>query len=84
MNKKLGEYGKDFMTIKFNSDDSLPSNKILKLYNLKVIFRSVSQENDKYYLNGVDYRCMLRNITRNDGINRLNSSKLDDKDTLWI
>ena len=82
MNKKLGEYGKDFMTIKFNSDDSLPSNKILKLYNLKVIFRSVSQENDKYYLNGVDYRCMLRNITRNDGINRLNSSKLDDKDTL--
>ena len=84
MNKKLGEYGKDFMKIKFNSDDSLPSNKILKLYNLKVIFRSVSQENDKYYLNGVDYRCMLRNITRNDGINRLNSSKLDDKDTLWI
>ena len=82
MNKKLGEYGKDFMKIKFNSDDSLPSNKILKLYNLKVIFRSVSQENDKYYLNGVDYRCMLRNITRNDGINRLNSSKLDDKDTL--
>ena len=82
MNKKLGEYGKDFMKIKFNSDDSLPSNKILKLYNLKVIFRSVSRENDKYYLNGVDYRCMLRNITRNDGINRLNSSKLDDKDTL--
>ena len=82
MNKKLGEYGKDFMKIKFNSDDSLPSNKILKLYNLKVIFRSVSQENDKYYLNGVDCRCMLRNITRNDGINRLNSSKLDDKDTL--
>ena len=82
MNKKLGEYGKDFMKIKFNSDDSLPSNKILKLYNLKVIFRSVSQENDKYYLNGVDYRCMLRNITRNDGSNRLNSSKLDDKDTL--
>ena len=82
MNKKLGEYGKDFMKIKFNSDDSLPSNKILKLYNLKVIFRSVSQENDKYYLNGVDYRCMLRNITRNDGINRLHSSKLDDKDTL--
>ena len=82
MNKKLGEYGKDFMKIKFNSDDCLPSNKILKLYNLKVIFRSVSQENDKYYLNGVDYRCMLRNITRNDGINRLNSSKLDDKDTL--
>ena len=28
---------------------------------------------------GVDYRCVLWNITRNDAINRLNNSKLDDK-----
>ena len=27
---KLGEYGKDFMKIKFNSDDNLPLNKIIK------------------------------------------------------
>ena len=31
---------------------------------------------------GADYRCVLWNITRNDAINRLNNSKLDDKDTL--
>ena len=30
----------------------------------------------------VDYRCVLWNITKNDAINRLNNSKLDDKDTL--
>ena len=28
---------------------------------------------------GVDNRCVLRNTTENDLINRLNNSKLDDK-----
>ena len=27
----------------------------------------------------VDYRCVLRNMSKNDAINRLNNSKLDDK-----
>ena len=43
INDKPGEYGKDFMNIKFNSDDDLPLNKILKLYNLTVVFVSVFQ-----------------------------------------
>ena len=30
----------------------------------------------------IDYRCILWNMTRNDAINRINSSRLDDKDTL--
>ena len=30
----------------------------------------------------VDYRCVLWNMTRNDAINRLNSSKLYDKGAL--
>ena len=30
----------------------------------------------------VDYRSVLWNMTKNDAINRLNNSKLDDKDTL--
>ena len=46
---KPGEYGKDFMKIKFNSDGSLPLNKILKLYMLTVIVRSVFEEDNKYY-----------------------------------
>ena len=37
------------MRIKFNSDDNLPLNKILKLHNLKVIVRSVFEEDGKYY-----------------------------------
>ena len=37
------------MTIKFNSDDNLPLNKILKLHNIAIIIRSVSEEDGKYY-----------------------------------
>ena len=37
------------MKIKFNSDDNLPSNKILKLYNMTIVVRSVFQEDKKYY-----------------------------------
>ena len=40
-------------------------------------------ENDAILnVKGVDYRCILWNITKNDAINRLNNSKLDDKNTL--
>ena len=46
----------------------------MMLYNL----RNIQILNVK----GVDYRCVLWNLTRNDAINRLNDSKLDDKDTL--
>ena len=38
------------MKIKFNSDDNLPLNKILKLHNLTIVVRSVFQENSRYYL----------------------------------
>ena len=41
INDKPSEYEKDFMKIKFNSDDNLLLNKILKLHNLTVIVRSV-------------------------------------------
>ena len=49
INNKLGEYGKDFMKIKFNSDDSLKLNKTLKIHNLTIIIRSVFEEGDKFY-----------------------------------
>ena len=32
------------MKIKFNSDDDLPLNKILKLHNLTIIVRSVFED----------------------------------------
>ena len=49
LNNKLGEFGKDFMKIKFNSDDNLPLNKTLKLHNITIIIRSVFEEDGKYY-----------------------------------
>ena len=38
-----------FMKMKFNSDNNLPVNKIIKLYNMKIVIRSVFQKYDKYY-----------------------------------
>ena len=46
---KSGEYNKDYMKIKFNSDDDLPLNKILKVSILAIIVRSVVEEDGKYY-----------------------------------
>ena len=46
---KPTEYGKDLVKIKFNSDDNLPLDKILKLHILALIVRSVFQENREYY-----------------------------------
>ena len=37
------------MKIKFNSDDSLPLNKTLKIYNMAIVVRLVFQEDGKYY-----------------------------------
>ena len=40
---------KDYIKIKFNSDDNLPLNKIRKLHNLTVFVRSDFEEDGKYY-----------------------------------
>ena len=58
INNKSGEYGKDFMKIKFNSDDSLPLNKTLKLHNMTIIVRSVSEEDDEYYPQVFSDKCL--------------------------
>ena len=49
INKKSGEYGKDFMKIEFNSDDNLPLNKTLKLHNMTIVIKFAFQEDGKYY-----------------------------------
>ena len=46
---KSVKYEIDFMRIKFNSDDDLPLNKILKLHNLKLIVRSASLKMKQQY-----------------------------------
>ena len=49
INNNSGGYGKDFIKIKFNSDDSLSLNKTLRLHNTTVIVRPVFEEDRKYY-----------------------------------
>ena len=49
VNGKSGNYDEKYMKIKFSSDNNLPLNKILKLYNLTIVVRSVFQEDKKYY-----------------------------------
>ena len=43
------EYAKDYMKIKFNSDDNLPLNKPLKFYQMTITIRCVISEDNKLY-----------------------------------
>ena len=43
------EYSKDYMKIKFSSDDNLPLNKPLKFCNMTVTIRCVFSEDNKLY-----------------------------------
>ena len=49
VNDKPSEYGKGFEKIKFNSDNSLPLNILLKFHMLTIVVRSVFEEDGKYY-----------------------------------
>ena len=46
-NNKSVEYQKDYMKIKFNSDDKLSLNKQLKFLSVTLVIRSVFEENGK-------------------------------------
>ena len=46
---KENHYEKDYMKIKFNSDDDLPLNKQLKFYNMTITITSVFEEDGKLY-----------------------------------
>ena len=43
------DYRKDYMKIRFNSDDDLPLNKPLKFHAMTIIIRSVLKEKGKLY-----------------------------------
>ena len=46
---KENDYEKDYMKIKFNSDDDLPLNKPLKFHVMTIIIRSVFEGDGKLY-----------------------------------
>ena len=48
-NDSVIEYGKDYAKIKFDSDDNLPLNKVLKFNGVIIIIRSVFEKDGKYY-----------------------------------
>ena len=43
------DYEKDYMKIKFDSDDDLPLNKPLKFHAMTITIRSVFEEDGKFY-----------------------------------
>ena len=43
------DYEKDYMKIKFNSDDDLPLNKPLKFHLMTITNRSIFEEDGKLY-----------------------------------
>ena len=48
-NGSVGEYSEDYMKIKFDSNDNLPLNKILKFRALTIIIRNIFEKDGKYY-----------------------------------
>ena len=43
------QYGKDFMDIKFNTDDDLPLSKIINIPVYVIVVKSVIKEDNRYY-----------------------------------
>ena len=43
------DYEKDYVKIKFNSDNNLPLNKPLKFHLMTITIRSILDEDDKLY-----------------------------------
>ena len=57
---KENDYGKDYMKIKFKSDNDLPLNKPLKFHVMTIIIRSVFEVGDQpcpqVFLNNILYK----------------------------
>ena len=49
INVSVGEYGKDYMKIKFDSNDNLPLNKILKFRVLTNFIKNIFEKDGKCY-----------------------------------
>ena len=43
------QYDKDYMNIKFESNDNLPTDNIINMHHVTIIIRSVFAQNDKFY-----------------------------------
>ena len=59
-NNKLGEYGRDYIKIKFNSDDEFPLNKQLNFPFITVIIRNIFEEDGIYYPQSLLDECLYK------------------------
>ena len=62
INGLVGEYDKDYMKIKFDSDDNLPLNTVLKIRILAIVIRCIFEIDVKHYPqyfldDYVNYKC---------------------------
>ena len=48
--KNSDNYDEKYLKIKFNSDDKLLLNNTVEIYNVTIVIRVISYENDKYHL----------------------------------
>ena len=56
------------MEIKFNSGEELPLNKMIKIHNATIVFRSVFHENNKCHPRSFFFRWTLKWIINNKKI----------------
>ena len=54
----MGEYDKDYMKIKLNSDDDIPLNKVLNFLSVTVIIRNIFEKDGKYYPQSLLDECL--------------------------
>ena len=59
VDKSEFDYEKDYMKIRFNSDDNLPLNKPLKFRNMTITIRFVFEEDGKLCLQFFFRRCFV-------------------------
>ena len=48
-NSKLGDYDKDYVKLKFNSDDDIPLNKVFYFPTIIVVVRNIFKKDSKCY-----------------------------------
>ena len=90
---KKGEYGEDFMKIKFNTYDNLPLNKPLKLCMLTITVRCIFEEHSEFYRQlslddclyelQATYKCDRIDISEGIDLNKTNASKECDICHYW-
>ena len=60
VNENDGKYNKDFMKIKFNTDDNIPLNKQLYFPIITIIIRNIFEKDGKYYPQSFLDECLYK------------------------